>query len=166
MTQDRRKSPVDIGAYVEQITDGPCFICEMLAGNPEYRHHIIYQDEIAVAFLNKYPVLYGYTLVAPCQHREHVTRDFTPEAYLALHDVIYRVAEAVQRVVPTERMYMLSLGSQQGNSHVHWHLAPLPPGVPLEAQQFEALRMEKGVLALSDHKMAALAARIREEMGA
>jgi hypothetical protein len=26
----------------------------MLAGNPEYRHPIIYQDEIAVAFLNKY----------------------------------------------------------------------------------------------------------------
>ena len=54
MTQDRRKAPVDIGAYVEQITDGPCFICEMLAGNPEYRHSIICQDEITVAFLNKY----------------------------------------------------------------------------------------------------------------
>ena len=31
---------------------------------------------------------------------------------------------------PTERLYLLSLGSHQGNAHVHWHIAPLPPGVP------------------------------------
>jgi hypothetical protein len=29
-------------------------------------------------------------------------------------------------VVPTERMYCLSLGSQECNAHVHWHIAPLP----------------------------------------
>ena len=116
--------------------------------------------------LNKYPILYGYTLVAPRQHREQVTTDFTREEYLALQDLIYRVAGALRQVVPTERMYILSLGSQQGNRHVHWHLAPLPPGVPLEEQQFEALRMEKGILVLSEEEMASLAARIRQKMGA
>jgi len=30
------------------------------------------------------------------------------------------------------RVYILSLGSQQGNKHVHWHSAPLPFGVPVE----------------------------------
>lgn len=151
---------VDIDRYVERITGGPCFICEMLAGNPDYRHHIIYEDETAVVFLNKYPTLYGYTLVAPRRHCEHVTGDFTREEYLSLQDLIYRVSEALFQVVPTERLYILSLGSQQGNSHVHWHIAPLPPGVPLEEQQFEALRMEKGVLNLSEEEMASLAARI------
>jgi diadenosine tetraphosphate (Ap4A) HIT family hydrolase len=151
---------VDIDGYVERITGGPCFICEMLAGNPDYRHHIIYEDETAVVFLNKYPTLYGYTLVAPRRHCEHATGDFTREEYLALQDLIYRVSEALSQVVPTERLYILSLGSQQGNSHVHWHVAPLSPGVPLEEQQFEALRMEKGVLNLSEEEMASLAARI------
>jgi diadenosine tetraphosphate (Ap4A) HIT family hydrolase len=164
MPQRGHKETVDIDDYVKRITDGPCFICEMLAGNADYRHHIVYEDETAVAFLNKYPVLYGYTLVAPRQHRGQVTSDFTREEYLALQAVIFRVAEALQQVVPTERMYVLSLGSQQGNSHVHWHLAPLPPGVPLEEQQFEALRLDKGVLTLSEEEMASLAARIREEM--
>jgi hypothetical protein len=37
--------------------------------------------------------------------------------------------------------------------------------LPLEEQQFEALRLEKGVLTLSEDEMASLAARIREEMG-
>jgi diadenosine tetraphosphate (Ap4A) HIT family hydrolase len=161
MTQHQH---IDIDSYIEQITSGLCFICEMLAGNPDYRHHIIYEDERAVVFLNKYPILYGYTLVAPRQHRERVTGDFTPEEYLSLQDLIYRVAEALRHVVPTERMYILSLGSQQGNSHVHWHIAPLPPGVPLEKQQFEALRLDKGVLTLSEEEMASLAARIGDRI--
>ncbi len=155
---------VDINSYIERVTSGPCFICEILAGNPDYRHHVIYEDETAIVFLNKFPVLYGYTLVAPRKHCEHVTGDFTREEYLALQVLIYRVSEALSQVVPTERMYILSLGSQQANSHVHWHIAPLPPGVPLEEQQFDALRMEKGILTLSEEEMAALAARIRQKL--
>ena len=75
--------------------------------------------------------------------------------------VIYDVAQAIQQVVPTERMYILSPGSQQGNRHVHWHLAPLPPGVPYEEQQLAALNFSHGVLDLSDTQKADLAARIR-----
>jgi len=136
----------------------------MVAGNPKYRHHIIYEDDMAIVFLNKYPTLYGYTVVAPREHREHVTGDFTLDEYLALQRLIYRVAEAVRQVVPTERVYILSLGSQQGNQHVHWHIAPLPPGVPYEEQQLEALRFGKGILKLSNKEMASLARQIREAM--
>lgn len=63
--------------------------------------------------------MYGYTLVAPKEHREQVTGDLTLEEYVKLQSVLYRVAEAVRQVVPTERLYLLSLGSQQGNRHVH-----------------------------------------------
>ncbi|MDE2839463.1 MAG: hypothetical protein OXM03_02420, partial [Chloroflexota bacterium] len=69
-----------------------------------------------------------------------------------------------KKVVPAERVYILSLGSQQGNSHVHWHIAPLPPGVPYGEQQYEALRAENGILEISYGEMAALAARIRGAM--
>jgi diadenosine tetraphosphate (Ap4A) HIT family hydrolase len=156
--------PFDFEAYVQRITTSPCFICELIAGNPAYRHHMIYEDDGAVVFLNKYPVLYGYTLVAPRRHREQVTGDFTLDEYLRLQQVIYCVAEAMRKAVPTERVYILSLGSQQGNRHVHWHIAALPPGVPFKQQQFEALSFERGVLALPDEEMAAVASRIREHM--
>ncbi len=159
-----QRQPFDIEAYTRLSQHGPCFICKIIAGNPEYRHHIVYEDDIAIVFLNKYPTLYGYTLVAPREHREHVTGDFTLDEYLALQQIIYRVAEALRRAVPTERVYILSLGSQQGNRHVHWHIAPLPPGVPYEEQQIEALRFENGVLELSYEEMASLAQRIRQEM--
>jgi histidine triad (HIT) family protein/ATP adenylyltransferase len=57
-----------------------------------------------------------------------------------------------------------SLGSKQGNSHLHWHVAPLPPGVPYAQQQFHALMAENGVLDLSDEVMADLARRISEAL--
>jgi diadenosine tetraphosphate (Ap4A) HIT family hydrolase len=160
-----RRRPFDVDAYIRRSQSGACFICEIVAGNPDYHHCVVYEDDVVIAFLNKYPTLYGYTLVAPRQHREHVTGDFSLDEYLHLQSVIYRVAEAVRQVVPTERLYILSLGSQQGNRHVHWHIAPLPPGVPYAEQQLEALSFKNGILTLSDAEMAALAARMREALG-
>ena len=144
---------------VRRQLGGRCFICEMLEGNPAYRHEIVYEDERTVAFLQRFQTLYGYVLVAPKEHREHVTGDFTLEEYLALQAVIRLVGEAIRRVVPTERLYVLSLGSFQANRHVHWHLAPLPPGVPFEKQQFAALDTNVGLI-LSEDEMRELARRI------
>ena len=62
-------------------------------------------------------------------------------------------------MVPTERLYILSLGSQQGNRHNHWHVAALPPGVPFEDQQLAAL--DADVLDLSETEFEQLAARLR-----
>jgi ATP adenylyltransferase len=159
---DHRKT-FDLDEYVERIQNGPCFICEMIAGRLA-GNHVIYQDESAIVFLNKFPVLYGYVLVAPVGHKEHVTGDFTLDEYLALQQVVYRTAEAVRKAVPTERVYILSLGSQQGNRHVHWHIAPLPHGVPFKQQQLAALGVENGILDLSDREMHDLAERIREHL--
>lgn len=158
-----QRQPFDMQAYVRTIQTGPCFICEIVAGRAN-GVHIIHQDDTAIVFLNKYPTLYGYTLVAPRGHREQVTGDFSLDEYLALQRLVYRVGEAVRREVNAGRVYILSLGSQQGNKHVHWHIAPLPPGVPYEEQQLEALRLRNGVLKISDEEMASLAARIRERM--
>ena len=67
----------------------------------------------------------------------------------------------MRQELEAERVYVLSLGSQQGNSHVHWHIAPLPSGVPFEEQQIEALSWRRGILDMSQDEMAVLAARIR-----
>jgi diadenosine tetraphosphate (Ap4A) HIT family hydrolase len=133
----------------------------MLAGNAEFEHAVVYEDESVVAFLNRYPTLYGYVLVAPKEHREQVTGDFTLREYLDFQAAVYRVGEAIRKTVPTERLYVLSLGSQQANSHVHWHLAPAPPGLPLEQQQGAALSSSV-VLDISPAEQADLAARLRD----
>lgn len=161
---NNRKS-FDLDAYIEQIQKSSCFICEMIAGRLQ-GNHVIHQTDEFIAFLNKYPTLYGYTLVAPIAHREQVTGDFTLDEYLNLQRAVYQVSEAVRRTVEAERVYILSLGSQQGNRHVHWHIAPLPHGIPFKQQQLDALKIDDGFLEIPDQEMAELAERIRVNMGA
>jgi diadenosine tetraphosphate (Ap4A) HIT family hydrolase len=154
-----RRRRVDFEAVRRELA-GRCFICEQLAGNPDYAHHVVYEDERTIAFLQRFQTLLGYVLVAPKEHREDVVRDFPEQEYLALQAVVHRVGRALCAAVPTERLYVLSLGSKQGNSHVHWHLAPLPPGVPFEQQQLAAIDSDLG-FDLSEDELEELAARIR-----
>lgn len=154
---DRRK-PFDINRL--RTEPGTCFICEFIDGNPGYAHAEVARSDQAVAFMNKYPTLEGHVLVAPLHHCEQVTGDLSADEYLDLQAFVYAVSEAVRKVMQPERMYILSLGSQQANSHIHWHVAPLPPGVPLESQQYHALMHENGALEVRESELAELAFRI------
>ncbi len=102
----------------------------------------MYQDELHLVFLPRYPVLEGYLLVAPVEHRERVVGDFSLEEYVQLQKFVYRIGCTLSEVLPTERIYLLSVGSQQANRHVHWHVASLPPGTAFEDQQLAALSAE------------------------
>lgn len=123
----------DVAAYERRVREGPCFVCLLGQGDTEYRRAnvMIYEDPEVLIFLNRCPTLRGYTLVCPRRHVERVVGDFTEAEYLQLQSWVYRVGRAIEEVVETERVYVLSLGSQQGNRHVHWHVAPLPPRRPL-----------------------------------
>jgi diadenosine tetraphosphate (Ap4A) HIT family hydrolase len=92
-----------------------------------------------------------------------VTGDFDIDEYTALQRVLHEVAEGVRQEVGAERVYLLSLGSNEGNSHVHWHIAPLPPGVPYDEQQLAALRAD--ALDIPDDEQASLAERLRRRLG-
>jgi diadenosine tetraphosphate (Ap4A) HIT family hydrolase len=89
-----------------------------------------------------------------------VTADFTVEKYLDLQRLVYLISEAVRQEVGAERMYLYTFGSNQGNSHVHWHVVPLPSGVPYEEQQGVWASWSKGVLKVPQEEMASLAERI------
>ena len=156
--------PFDVDQYARRSREGPCFICAILASHPDYHHHDVYADADAIAFLARYTTMLGHCLIAPKRHIESWVNDMEEGEFLALQSVVHRVASAVAATVPTERMYCLSLGSQQGNAHVHWHIAPLPPGVPYRQQQFYALMAENGVLDVDDASQAALAEAIRSHL--
>ena len=157
--------PFDLAGYVDRVRNSPCFICRIVSSTHDRPTHIVHKDERHIVFLPNFHVLRGYALVAPIAHREAVAADFTEDDYLDLQRLVRRVALALERVVPTERVYVLSLGSAQGNAHVHWHVAALPPGVPYEDQQFRALMAEvAGVLDLSNEDQAAFARSLSEAL--
>lgn len=160
---DSERVPFDVDEYERRVRDdsaqGRCFICSIIAGERE-DHLVVFRDEVCIAFLAKFATLVGYTLVAPLEHRTNVVGDFTEDEYAQLQRRVHQVGRAVSKAVPTERLYVLSLGSHQGNAHVHWHLAPLPPGVPYREQQYAALMAERGYLDPPEAKLFDLAQRV------
>jgi diadenosine tetraphosphate (Ap4A) HIT family hydrolase len=144
--------------------DGPadCFVCDVIGGSRRATHHVVYENDECIAFLAKWPPLWGTTLVCPKVHKEAVTADFSENQYLDLHRVVRRVGNALEKLVPCERLYVLSLGSAIGNRHVHWHLAPLPPGRPQLMQQcrsYEELLVGRLDIPDSDYERLAEALR-------
>jgi histidine triad (HIT) family protein/ATP adenylyltransferase len=159
-----RTAAFDVASYSRRVHDGPCFVCAFLAGHPDYQHDLLYEDGHSVAFLNRYPTLLGYCLVAPKKHVENWHEDLAEDEFLSFQRTVRTVARAIAATLPTERMYSMSLGSKQGNAHLHWHLAPLPPGIPYEQQQFYAVMAENGVLPVDPATQADLANRIRRNL--
>jgi len=156
----------DIKALHSGFQTSPCFVCEIVKGVPVAAAHIVYEDHTYIAFLDGYPRQYGYTLVCPKRHLEQVSADFDLAEYLSLQELVYHVSEAVREEVDAERMYIFTLGSNQGNAHVHWHVAPLPRGTPYDQQQGVAVGWQAGVLRIPQEEMAALAARLRQRVEA
>jgi diadenosine tetraphosphate (Ap4A) HIT family hydrolase len=157
--------PLDIERYLE-ASRARCFICALRDGEPGFDHHVIVDSPEAIAFLAKYPAVYGHVLVAPREHREAVIADFTEEEYLRLQRMVRRVGEAVESALPCERLYVLSLGSQTGNAHVHWHIVPCPPGLPYEMQQANLLLVDRdGYVDVPSEEMARVASALRSALG-
>lgn len=154
------RQPFNLATYLDGIGSRPCFICEVVRGDPEFFHHLVFEDAETIIFLSKYPTLPGYCLVCPKAHREDLAVDLTTEQYLRLQAHVHRLSRALKQVFAAERIYVLSLGSQQANSHLHFHVVPLPPGIPLEQQQYHALMAEHGILHIADNEMERLAGEI------
>lgn len=164
---DPQSIPIDTAAYAERLRRdndaGHCFICRIVEGRQPTSDIVVYRDHACVAF---FPVPYrllGYLLVAPLHHRRDVITEFTEEEYLALQRRIHRLGRAITGLVPTERLYVFSFGSHEGIDHVHWHLAPLPPGVPFDQQQFAAVDKPEQ-LDISDGDKVDLACQIADVM--
>lgn len=153
---------LDMDAYKKRSQTGPCFICEIVAKNPQYSTHIVFEDDKLIAFLDKYPRMYGWILIASKEHREQAISDFVMKDFIYIQTMIYRIAKAVQEELGAERIYILSLGSNQGNSHAHWHIVPLPPSVPYQEQQIGIFKI--GILKILEEEQSSFATLIRSKI--
>jgi diadenosine tetraphosphate (Ap4A) HIT family hydrolase len=158
-----RTARVDLSLYAQELRErnrlGECFICE-LAEDPGERH-VVFEDQLAIAFLPRHLTMPGRVILAPREHRTDVVDDFSEAEYVELQRRVYQVGRALSSAFETERLYVFSFGANEGVAHVHWHLAALPPGVPYMEQQFSSVMIENGYLDLSESDHRAIADRIR-----
>lgn len=86
---------------------------------PSYK---IAENDEFYAFLDINPNAKGHTLVVP-KKEENKIFDLDEKSYLSLMKFSYKVAKAIERAVPCERIGMTVIGLEV--PHVHVHLIPL-----------------------------------------
>ncbi|WP_299107568.1 HIT family protein [uncultured Tenacibaculum sp.] len=93
---------------------------KIVAGEiPSYK---IAEDENFYAFLDINPNAKGHTLVIP-KREENKIFDLSKEEYDGLMSFSYRVAKALEKAIPCERIGMSVIGLEV--PHVHVHLIPI-----------------------------------------
>ena len=101
-----------------------CIFCDILEGKRE--GHIVYEDEKHIAFLDKYPIDDGHTLVIPKKHYERIT-DMDSNDVGELFSLIPKIAKAVLLGAGADAF---SLAQNNGKAakqiipHVHVHIIP------------------------------------------
>jgi diadenosine tetraphosphate (Ap4A) HIT family hydrolase len=83
--------------------------------------HIIYEDEMVIAFLDLNPVRPGHTIVIPKTEVDHIW-DLPDVEYGHLMAVVQRLGGHLRTKLNTKRVVMVVQGFEV--SHVHVHLIP------------------------------------------
>ena len=101
-----------------------CIFCDILDGKRD--GHIVYEDEEHLAFLDKYPIDDGHTLLIPKKHHEKIT-DMDSKDVGKIFSLVPKVAKAVLIGAGADAF---SLAQNNGKAakqiipHVHIHIIP------------------------------------------
>jgi ATP adenylyltransferase len=112
-------------AYVERDRPIACIFCLDAAGTG--RDLVLFEDDVAVVLLNRYPYNPGHLLIAP---RRHVARFGALEAieYAGLMDRLRTCLAILEdELTPQGINVGVNLGATAGAGiadHLHWHAVP------------------------------------------
>ena len=101
-----------------------CIFCDILDGTRN--GHLVYEDNDHIAFLDKYPIDDGHTLVIPRKHHEKIT-DMDSNDVGKIFSLIPKIAKAVLAGAGADAF---SLAQNNGKAakqiipHVHIHIIP------------------------------------------
>ena len=101
-----------------------CLFCDIINGKK--MGHFIYEDETHVAFLDRYPIDVGHSLVVPREHHERIT-DMPSDK---VGELFSKATKIVNGVLQATNADAFSLGQNNGRAakqiipHVHVHIIP------------------------------------------
>lgn len=114
--------------------DESCIFCRIIGG--EEMVSVVFEDNLAIAFLDVQPVSQGHTLVVSKEHYE--TLFDVPETLLThCMAVAKRIAPGLRRAVGADAINVFSANGKAGGQdvpHFHMHLIPIKEGEPFALQ--------------------------------
>jgi len=101
-----------------------CIFCDIIQGKKQ--GHFIYEDDTHVAFLDKYPIDHGHSLVLPREHFERVT-DMTADKVGDLFSKVPKIAKAIIQITNADAFSMAQNNGRAAKQivpHVNVHIIP------------------------------------------
>ena len=131
----------------------PTIFSKIIAG--EIPSHQVAEDDRFLAFLDVSPVAEGHTLVIPKREVSYLF-DLDDAWYTGLMLFAKRIAPALAKAVPCQRVGVAVIGLEVPHTHVH--LVPL--------NRVEDINFAKPKLTVSGEQLTRTAERIRKELRA
>jgi len=130
-----------------------CAFCPIIAG--EAPAHVVLDDEVAMAFLDRRPLFPGHTLLVPRVHHETLT-DLPPDLLAPLFERAQRLAAAMESALGAKGSFVaINNRVSQSVPHLHVHVVPRTKGDGLKGFFWPRTRYE------SDEQAAEVAATLR-----
>jgi len=101
-----------------------CLFCDILSGKKN--GHFIYEDDLHISILDKYPIDTGHSLIIPREHHEKIT-DMNPRDVGEMFSIVPKIAKAILDATGADAF---SVGQNNGRAakqiipHVHVHIIP------------------------------------------
>lgn len=117
---------------------------------PSYK---VYEDTEFLAFLDIFPIAKGHTLVIPKKEIDNVF-DIDDDLYQRYHMVCKKIARALAKTIPCERVGSAIVGLEI--PHAHIHLVPL--------NKISDLNFEKPKLKFTEEEFKQIAESVRSSL--
>lgn len=132
-----------------------CIFCDIVSG--KRNGHFIYEDSDHVAFLDKYPIDKGHSLVVPKKHYEKITDMESSD----VGNLFSKIPHIASMILAATKADAFSLAQNNGRAakqiipHVHIHIIP-------RYNDAGAIWTKRTIL--SDNELETLAKQIREHI--
>ncbi len=101
-----------------------CLFCDILSGKKN--GHFIYEDDLHISILDRYPIDTGHSLIIPREHHELIT-DMKSSDVGEMFSIVPKIAKAILDATGADAF---SVGQNNGRAakqivpHVHVHIIP------------------------------------------
>jgi histidine triad (HIT) family protein len=106
-------------------SDPSCRFCQIVAGDEAV--HLVFEDEVSIAFLDHRPLFPGHSLLVPREHHETLA-DLPPDLIGPLFANARLLSTAVPRAMGKPGSFVaLNNVVSQSVPHLHVHVVPRKP---------------------------------------
>jgi histidine triad (HIT) family protein len=134
---DWKREREEIGQRAARLRDkGLCPTCHDLETGEVYGNgtRLVYEDDLFKVMLERYPRMFGHTIVIYKPHREDIS-ELNDEETAAVMRICLRLISALKRGLGAEKVYLNTMCDGPRN-HLHLQLFPRYKGDEIGSRRF------------------------------